>query len=163
MGRHSGYSKISSRVIRVFRISSFQNCYPKIVRKKKNPKIRVPKNSSSGSGIPEIPDKLSNVGGDRRKRRQELPPPAPDPHRWKASGAPPAHVIDLLLQSCGHEPYNAMDSNRPSSDQARAAREESLPDRGTAEADGRPMAGRQGRGGCRCAVAGHKFVAAERD
>jgi hypothetical protein len=29
--------------------------------------------------------------------------------------APPAHVIDLLLQSCGHEPYNAMDSNRPSS------------------------------------------------
>ena len=43
-----------------------------------------------------------------------------------------------------------------------AAREESLPGRGTAAAGRRPVAGRQGRGGCRCAVAGHKFVATER-
>jgi len=131
LGGHSGYPKNSGWVIRVFRISDFQNCYPKIVRKKKNPKIRVPKNSSSGSGIPEIPDKLSNVGGDRRKRRQELAPPVP------TDGKPPV-LLQHTSSTCSCSP-TAISLTTPwiQIDQAQighgAAREESLPSRGTAD------------------------------
>jgi len=35
---HSGYPKISGRI---FRVSGFQKCYPKLAGEKKNPKIRV--------------------------------------------------------------------------------------------------------------------------
>jgi hypothetical protein len=55
-GGCSGYPKISGRVIRVFKISSFENWYPKLQRVLQYPKIRVP--GVSGSGIPELPELL---------------------------------------------------------------------------------------------------------
>jgi len=66
MAGQSGNPKNSGRVIRVFQISGFENWNPKIAREKENPIIRVPDISGSGSGIPEIPEKLltSSVGGD---------------------------------------------------------------------------------------------------
>jgi hypothetical protein len=60
-GGHSGYPKISGRVIRVFRISGFENRYPKLQRVLQYPKIRVPEISGSGSGIPELPELLCRL------------------------------------------------------------------------------------------------------
>jgi hypothetical protein len=57
-GGRSGYPKISGRVIRVFKISGFENRYPKLQRVLQYPKIRVPEISGSGSGIPELPELL---------------------------------------------------------------------------------------------------------
>ena len=57
-GGRSGYPKISGRVIRVFKISGFENRYPKLQRVFQYPKIRVPGISGSGSGIPELPELL---------------------------------------------------------------------------------------------------------
>ena len=54
MAGHSGYQKFSGPVVRVLGISGFQKWYPKSVGKKKNPKIRVPENSGSGSGFTRI-------------------------------------------------------------------------------------------------------------
>jgi hypothetical protein len=51
-GGRSGYPKISGRVIQVFKISGFENRYPKLQRVLQYPKIRVP--GISGSGIPEL-------------------------------------------------------------------------------------------------------------
>jgi hypothetical protein len=48
---HSGYPKISGRVIRVVGNSGTENCYPIFVPKKHYPKFRVPDNSGSGSGF----------------------------------------------------------------------------------------------------------------
>jgi len=82
------------------------------------------------------------------------------------NGKPPV-LLQHTSSTCSCSPA-AMSLTTPwiQIDQAQighgAGREESLPGKGTAAAGGRPMAGRQGRGGCRCAVAGHKFVAAER-
>jgi hypothetical protein len=45
---HSGYPKISGRVIRVVRNSGIENCYPIFALKKHYPKFRVPDNSGSG-------------------------------------------------------------------------------------------------------------------
>ena len=56
MAGRSGYPKISGRVFRISGISGSQKYYPKLVREKKNPKIRVPENSGSGSGLPEQPE-----------------------------------------------------------------------------------------------------------
>jgi hypothetical protein len=57
-GGHSGYPKFSGRVIRVFKISGFENRYPKLQRVFHYPKIWVPGISGSGSGIPELPELL---------------------------------------------------------------------------------------------------------
>jgi hypothetical protein len=57
-GGRSGYPKISGRVIRVFKISGFENQYLKLQRVLQYPKIRVPEISGSGSGIPELPKLL---------------------------------------------------------------------------------------------------------
>jgi hypothetical protein len=57
-GGRSGYPKISGRVFRVFKISGFENRYPKLQRVLQYPKIRVPRISGSGSGIPELPELL---------------------------------------------------------------------------------------------------------
>jgi hypothetical protein len=56
-GGRSGYPKISGQVIRVFKISGFENRYPKLQRVLQYPKLRVPE--ISGSGIPELPELLS--------------------------------------------------------------------------------------------------------
>jgi hypothetical protein len=68
-GRHSGYLKISGRVIRVFKISGrviqvfkisgFENRYPKLQRVLQYPKIRVP--GISGSDIFELPELLCRL------------------------------------------------------------------------------------------------------
>jgi hypothetical protein len=55
-GGRSGYPKNSGRVIRVFKISGFENRYPKLQQVLQYPKIRVP--GISGSGIPELPELL---------------------------------------------------------------------------------------------------------
>jgi hypothetical protein len=57
-GGRSGYPKFSGRIIRVFKISGFENRYPKLQRVFQYPKIRVPGISGSGSGIPELPELL---------------------------------------------------------------------------------------------------------
>jgi hypothetical protein len=57
-GGRSGYPKVSCRVIRVFKISGFENRYLKLQRVLQYPKIRVPRISCSGSGIPELPELL---------------------------------------------------------------------------------------------------------
>jgi hypothetical protein len=57
-GGRSGYPKFSGRVIRVFKISGFENRYPKLQRVFQYPKIRVPGILGSGSGIPELPKLL---------------------------------------------------------------------------------------------------------
>jgi hypothetical protein len=57
-GGRSGYPKFSGRVIRVLKISGFENRYPKLQRVFQYPKIRVPGISGSGSGIPELPEQL---------------------------------------------------------------------------------------------------------
>jgi hypothetical protein len=57
-GGRSGYPKFSGRVIRVFKISGFENRYPKLQRVFQYPKIRVSGISGSGSGIPELPKLL---------------------------------------------------------------------------------------------------------
>jgi hypothetical protein len=57
-GGCSSYSKISGRVIWVFKISGFENQYPKLQRVLQYPKIQVPGISSSGSGIPKLPELL---------------------------------------------------------------------------------------------------------
>jgi hypothetical protein len=46
---HSGYPKISGRVIRVVRNSGIENCYSIFAPKKHYLKFRVPDNSGSGS------------------------------------------------------------------------------------------------------------------
>jgi hypothetical protein len=56
-GGRSGYPKMG-RVIRVFKISGFENWYPKLQRVLQYPKIQVPEISGSGSGIPELPELL---------------------------------------------------------------------------------------------------------
>jgi hypothetical protein len=58
-GGRSGYLKISGRVIRVFKISDFENRYPKLQRVLQYPKIRVPE--ILGSGIPELPKLLCRL------------------------------------------------------------------------------------------------------
>jgi hypothetical protein len=60
-GGRSGYPKISGRVIRVFKISGFENRYPKLQRVLQYPKFRVPEISGSGSGIPELPELLCHL------------------------------------------------------------------------------------------------------
>jgi hypothetical protein len=60
-GGRSGYPKILGRVIRVFKISGFENRYPKLQRVLQYPKIRVPGISGSGSGIPELPELLCRL------------------------------------------------------------------------------------------------------
>ena len=60
-GGRSGYPKFSGRVIRVFKISGFENRYPKLQRVFQYPKIRVPGISGSGSGIPELPELLCRL------------------------------------------------------------------------------------------------------
>jgi hypothetical protein len=60
-GGRSGYSKIWGRVIRVFKISGFENRYPKLQQVLQYPKIRVPGISSLGSGIPELPELLCRL------------------------------------------------------------------------------------------------------
>jgi hypothetical protein len=60
-GGRSGYPKISGRVIRVFKISGFENRYPKLQRVLQYPKIRVPGISGSGSSIPELPELLCRL------------------------------------------------------------------------------------------------------
>jgi hypothetical protein len=60
-GGRSGYPKISGRVIRVFKISGFENRYPKLQWVLQYPKIRVPKISGLGSGIPELPELLCRL------------------------------------------------------------------------------------------------------
>jgi hypothetical protein len=57
-GGCSVYPKVSGRVIRVFKISGFENLYPKLQHVLQYPKIRVPRISGSGSGIPELPELL---------------------------------------------------------------------------------------------------------
>jgi hypothetical protein len=61
--RHSGYPKISGRVIRVVRNSGIENCYPIFVPKKHYPKFWVPDNS--GSGFTDIP-KIDKTNHFRR-------------------------------------------------------------------------------------------------
>ena len=56
MTGHSGYPKISGRVIRVFEISGFEKYNPKFVKNKQNPTFRVPDISGSNSGLPEQPE-----------------------------------------------------------------------------------------------------------
>ena len=56
MAGHSGNPKNSDRVFQVLRILDFEICNSKSARKNRNPKIRVPKNSGSGSGLPDIPE-----------------------------------------------------------------------------------------------------------
>jgi hypothetical protein len=58
-GGRSGYPKISGRVIRVFKISGFENRYPKLQRVLQYPKFRVPE--ISGSGISELPELLCHL------------------------------------------------------------------------------------------------------
>jgi hypothetical protein len=58
-GGRSSYPKISGRVIRVFKISGFENGYSKLQRVLQYPKIRVPE--ISGSGIPELPELLCRL------------------------------------------------------------------------------------------------------
>jgi hypothetical protein len=62
-GGRSGYPKKSGRVIRVFKISGFENRYPKLQRVLQYPKFRVPEfsGSGSGSGIPELPELLCQL------------------------------------------------------------------------------------------------------
>jgi hypothetical protein len=55
-GGRSGYPKILGRVIRIFKISGFENRYPKLQWVLQYPKIWVPR--ISGSGIPELPELL---------------------------------------------------------------------------------------------------------
>jgi hypothetical protein len=57
-GGRSGYPKFSGRVFRVFKISGFENQYPKLQRVFQYPEFRVPGISGSGSGIPELPELL---------------------------------------------------------------------------------------------------------
>jgi hypothetical protein len=57
-GGRSGYPKISGRVIRVFKISGFENRYPKLQRVLQYPKILVPAISGSDSGFPKLPELL---------------------------------------------------------------------------------------------------------
>jgi hypothetical protein len=57
-GGRSGYPKNLGQVIRVFKISGFENRYPKLQRVLQYSKIRVPGISVSGSGIPELPKLL---------------------------------------------------------------------------------------------------------
>ena len=56
MGGHLGNPKNSGRVFRVSRISGFEICNPKFARNNENPTFRVPRNSGSGSGYPELPE-----------------------------------------------------------------------------------------------------------
>jgi hypothetical protein len=58
-GGRSSYPKISGRVIRVFKISGFENRYSKLQRVLQYPKLRVPEISGSSSGIPELSELLS--------------------------------------------------------------------------------------------------------
>jgi hypothetical protein len=60
-GGRSGYPKISGRVIRVFKISGFENRYPKLQRVLQYPEFWVPGISGSGSGIPELPELLCRL------------------------------------------------------------------------------------------------------
>jgi hypothetical protein len=60
-GGRSGYPKISGRVIRVFKISGFENRYPKLQQVLQYPEFRVPGISGSGSGIPELPELLCRL------------------------------------------------------------------------------------------------------
>jgi hypothetical protein len=60
-GGRSGYPKILGRVIRVFKISGFENRYPKLQRVLQYLKIRVPRISGSGSGIPKLPELLCRL------------------------------------------------------------------------------------------------------
>jgi hypothetical protein len=60
-GGRSGYPKISGQVIRVFKISSFENRYLKLQRVLQYPKNWVPEISGSGSGIPELPELLCRL------------------------------------------------------------------------------------------------------
>jgi hypothetical protein len=52
----SGYPISSGRVIRVLRNSGNEICYPITALKKRYPQIRVPANSGSDSGIPDLPE-----------------------------------------------------------------------------------------------------------
>jgi hypothetical protein len=60
-GGRSGYPKISGQVIRVFKISGFENRYPKLQRVLQYPKFRVPEISGSGSGITELSELLCHI------------------------------------------------------------------------------------------------------
>ena len=64
MGGHSGNPKISGRVFRVFKISGFQNCYPKFVLNNQNPTFRVPEMSGSGSVTRNYPISINWLPGD---------------------------------------------------------------------------------------------------
>jgi membrane protein YqaA with SNARE-associated domain len=55
-GGRSGYLKILGRIIRVFKISGFENRYSKLQWVSQYPKIWVPE--ILGSGIPELPELL---------------------------------------------------------------------------------------------------------
>jgi hypothetical protein len=57
----SGYPKISGRVIRVFKISGFENRYPKLQRVLQYLKLRIPRILGLGSGISELPELLSQL------------------------------------------------------------------------------------------------------
>jgi len=50
MAGHSGYTKISGRVIRVSEISGTEKYNPKFVENNQNPTFRVPDISGTGSG-----------------------------------------------------------------------------------------------------------------
>jgi hypothetical protein len=52
----SGYPNFSGRVVRVIRNSGIEKRYPISAPKYHSPKFRVPDNSGSGSGIPELFD-----------------------------------------------------------------------------------------------------------
>ena len=69
MAGHSGSPKISGRVFRVFKISGFQNCYPKFVLNNQNPTFRVPENSGSGSDNPKLPDFNKLIARRSKSRR----------------------------------------------------------------------------------------------
>ena len=60
-GGRSGYPKISGRVIQVFKISGFENWYPKLQRVLQYPKIQVPGVSGPGPDIPELSELLSQL------------------------------------------------------------------------------------------------------
>ena len=55
------FPETSGPVIRVFKISGFENRYPKLQRVLQYPKIRVPGISSPGSDIPELPELLCRL------------------------------------------------------------------------------------------------------
>jgi hypothetical protein len=63
-GGRSGYLKFSDRVIRVFKISGFDNRYLKLQRVLQYPKIRVP--GISGSGIPQLSKLLCQLHKNTR-------------------------------------------------------------------------------------------------